>query len=254
MGDEFTGKSVLVTGAASGIGRAVADKFAARGANLLLVDIDAPKGKAAAAELRNQGAEAHFFEADVADASACRRMVDTARDLFGRLDAAVNNAGIADGSVVEATDNYPLERWDRIIAVNLSGVFHCLRYELPLMLQTGGGAIVNTASISGLVTFPGTPAYVAAKHGVVGLTKMICNEYAARGIRCNAVAPGIIDTPLTADTLAIPAWQTSLKAMIPTGRIGRPEDVADVVLWLCSDAAAYVNGHVVAVDGGILVR
>ncbi len=121
------------------------------------------------------------------------------------------------------------------------------------MLQTGG-AIVNTASISGLVTFPGTPAYVAAKHGVVGLTKMICNEYAARGIRCNAVAPGIIDTPLTADTLAIPAWESSLKAMIPTGRIGRSEDVADVVLWLCSDAATYVNGHVVAVDGGILVR
>jgi NAD(P)-dependent dehydrogenase (short-subunit alcohol dehydrogenase family) len=254
MADEFTGKSVLVTGAASGIGRAIAGKFAARGARLLLVDIDAAKGKASTDELSDQGAEAHFFEADVADASACARMVDMARNLFGRLDAAVNNAGIADGAVVEATENYPTERWDRIIAVNLSGVFHCLRSELPLMLQTGGGAIVNTASISGLVTFPGTPAYVAAKHGVIGLTKMICNEFAARGIRCNAVAPGIIDTPLTADTLAIPAWETSLKAMIPTGRIGRPQDVADVVLWLCSDAAAYVNGHVVAVDGGILVR
>lgn len=254
MGDAFIGKSVLVTGAASGIGRAVAGKFAARGARLLLVDIDAAKGKAATAELCGQGADAHFFEADVADPSACARMVDAARDLYGRLDAAVNNAGVADGAVVEATDNYPIERWDRIIAVNLSGVFHCLRCELPLMLETGGGAIVNTASISGLVTFPGTPAYVAAKHGVIGLTKMICNEYAARGIRCNAVAPGIIDTPLTADTLAIPAWERSLKAMIPSGRIGRPEDVADVVLWLCSDGSAYVNGHVVAVDGGILVR
>src|SRR5579859_4192715 len=152
MGDEFTGKSVLVTGAASGIGRAVAGMFAAGGAHLLLVDIDAAKGEAATVELRNQGAEAHFFEADVADALACRRMVDTARDLFGRLDVAVNNAGVADGPVVEATDNYPIERWDRIIAVNLSGVFHSLRYELPLILQTGGGAIVNTASISGLVT------------------------------------------------------------------------------------------------------
>ncbi len=254
MSAELEGRAVLVTGAASGIGRAIAGKFAARGARLLLVDIDADGGEKAASVLRAQGAAAHFVQADVAKAADCAHMVDTARNLFGRLDTAVNNAGIGDGPVVEATDNYPLDRWNRIIAVNLSGVFHCLRYELPLMLESGGGAIVNTASISGLVSFPGTPAYTAAKHGVIGLTKVICNEYAARGIRCNAVAPGIIDTPLTHDTLAIPAWESQLKGMIPNGRIGLPDDVAEVAVWLCTDAARYVNGHVVAVDGGILVR
>ncbi len=254
MSGELRDRAVLVTGAASGIGRAIAGKFAAGGARLLLVDIDQEKGETAAATLRETGVTAHFIEADVAYAADCDRMVETARTLFGRLDAAVNNAGIGDGPVVEATDNYPLDRWDRIIAVNLSGVFHCLRYELPLMLASGGGAIVNTASISGLVSFPGTPAYTAAKHGVLGLTKVICNEYAARGIRCNAIAPGIINTPLTAETLAIPAWEAQLRGMIPTGRIGSPEEVADVAVWLCTSGARYVNGHVVAVDGGILVR
>jgi NAD(P)-dependent dehydrogenase (short-subunit alcohol dehydrogenase family) len=254
MSDELEGCAVLVTGAGSGIGRSIAGKFAERGARLLLADIDRDSGEAVTQALRGAGATAHFVLADVAVASDCERMVSEARARFGRLDAAINNAGIGDGPVVEATDNYPLERWNRIIAVNLSGVFHCLRYELPLMLESGGGAIVNTASISGLVSFPGTPAYTAAKHGVIGLTKVICNEYAGRGIRCNAIAPGIIDTPLTADTLAIPAWESQLKGMIPTGRIGLPDDVADVALWLCTSAARYVNGHVVAVDGGILVR
>jgi NAD(P)-dependent dehydrogenase (short-subunit alcohol dehydrogenase family) len=251
---DLAGQVGIVTGSASGIGRAIARALAPTAGGLLLVDINREAGEAEAAALRRFGGEIVFLHADVSDPAQCERMAGIVRERFGRLDFAINNAGIGDGPEVENTHDYPIDRWRRIVDVDLCGVFYCLRYELPLMLESGGGAIVNTASISGLVSFPGTPAYTAAKHGVIGLTKVVCNEYAARGIRCNAIAPGIIDTPLTAGTLALPDWQASLRAMIPAGRIGTPEEVADVAIWLCSDAARYVNGQTIAVDAGILVR
>lgn len=179
-------------------------------------------------------------------------MTEAAKSAFGRLELAFNNAGISDGGDQPASHEYPLALWQRMLDIDLSGVFHCLRYQLPLLLESGG-AIVNTASVQAFKRYPGTPAYSAAKAGVVKLTQMI-NEYGARGIRCNAMAPGVIETPLNRGVLQSPQWRAKLESRIPAGRVGRPEEIAEAVVWLCSPAASYVNGVCLNVDGGLLTR
>jgi len=173
---------------------------------------------------------------------------------FGHLDAAFNNAGISDGPLPPGTIDYPLELWDRLIAVNLSSVFYCLRYQVRAMLNNGGGAIVNTASIAGQIGFAGVPGYVASKHGVVGLTKTIAIEYGAKGVRCNAVAPGIIETPMTRPVFEVQQFRDMVAATVPSARVGTAEEIANMAVWLCSDRASYANGAVFAVDGGFLAR
>lgn len=250
---DFIGKVGIVTGAASGIGRATAIALAKRGAALVLADLDETLGEALAAELQSNGGSAIFVATDVARPEQCERLAETAKSAFGRLDLAFNNAGISDSGDQPASHEYPLALWQRMLDIDLSGVFHCLRYQLPLLLESGG-VIVNTASIQAFKSYPGTPAYSAAKAGVVKLTQMICNEYGARGIRCNAVAPGVIETPLNRGILQSPQWRADLESRIPAGRVGRPEEIAEAVVWLCSPAASYVNGVCLNVDGGLLTR
>ncbi len=251
---ETKGRVAIVTGAASGIGRATARAFAEAGMSLALSDVAVEAGQALAAELRASSARAEFFRADVSNPDDCKRLVQSTVEKFGALHAAFNNAGITDGPVPPGTADYPLDLWQRIIAVNLSGVFYCLRYQIPEMLKSGGGAIVNTSSIAGQIAFPGVPGYVASKHGVVGLTKVVAAEYGARGIRCNAVGPGFIETPMTNDVFGNAQVRNMLLAGVPSARIGTAEEIARAVLWLCSDAASYVNGAYIPVDGGYLAR
>jgi NAD(P)-dependent dehydrogenase (short-subunit alcohol dehydrogenase family) len=252
--NELNDKVAIITGAASGIGRAAAQRFAEEGARLLLADRDEAAGRALARELADGSAEAEFRCTDVADPDQCAQLVDAALARFGRLDCAFNNAGISDGPVPPGTIDYPLELWHRVIAVNLSGVFYCVRHQVRAMLANGGGAIVNTASVAGQVAFPGIPGYVASKHGVVGLTRCVALEYAARGVRCNVIAPGVIDTPMTQPVRAVKEAHDRLLAAIPQGRMGTALEIANVAVWLCSDRASYVNGAVVAADGGWLAR
>ena len=253
--NELNGKVALITGAATGIGRATAELFAREGASLVLADLNAAQGEALAAELRARGTQAHFVLTNVAQAADCERMVAFTLDKFGRLDAAFNNAGISDGPVPPATIDYPLELWDRLIAVNLSGVFYGMRYQLRAMLESGrGGSIVNTSSIAGQIGFAGTPGYVASKHGVIGLTKVVAIEYGAKGIRCNAVCPGFIETPMTRDVLASEQFKPLVSAAVPMERVAKASEVAEGVLWLCSERSSYVNGSCLTVDGGYLAR
>ncbi len=250
--NELNKKVAIITGAASGIGRAAALRFAEEGARLVLADLDAAAGEALVTELK--GVETLFVRADVAKASDCEQLVVKAIERFGRLDAAFNNAGVSDGPIPPGTIDYPLELWDRMIAVNLSSVFYCLRYQVRAMLKTGGGSIVNTASIAGQIGFPGVPGYVASKHGVVGLTKVIALEYGMQKIRCNAIAPGVIDTPMTKPVFQIKQVRDMLLPSIPAGRLGTSEEIANLAVWLCSDRASYANGAVFAADGGYLAR
>lgn len=252
--NELKDKVAIITGAASGIGRAAALRFAAEGARLVLADVGAEAGEALAAELRGQGKEAVFVRTDVSKAAECEALVRAAVERFGRLDAAFNNAGISDGPMPPGTIDYPLELWDRLIAVNLSSVFYCLRYQVRAMLSNGGGAIVNTASIAGQIAFAGVPGYVASKHGVVGLTKTVAVEYGAQGVRCNAVAPGLIETPMTKPVFEVQQFKDMVTATVPSARVGTAEEIANMVVWLCSDRASYANGAVFAVDGGFLAR
>ncbi len=259
--NELNNKVAIITGASSGIGRAAALRFAEEGARLVLADIGAEAGEALAAELRGKGSEAIFVRTDVSKAEQCEALVQAAVDKFGRLDAAFNNAGISDGPLPPGTIDYPLELWDRLIAVNLSSVFYCLRYQVRAMLANGGGAIVNTASIAGQIAFAGVPGYVASKHGVVGLTKTIAVEYGAQGVRCNAVAPGIIETPMTRPVFEVQQFR-DMVARHSAGRASglrwqacaHGEEIANMVVWLCSERASYANGAVFAVDGGFLAR
>lgn len=251
--NEMNGKVALITGAATGIGRAAAVLFAREGARLILADLNEEQGEDLAAQLRTGGSEALFVKTDVAKAEDCERMVNAAVAHFGRLDAAFNNAGISDGPLPPGTIDYPLELWDRIIAVNLSGVFYCTRYEIRAMLVTGGGSIVNTSSVAGQIAFAGIPGYVAAKHGVVGLTKTIALEYGSKGIRCNTVGPGFIKTPMT-QAVQENGHHQALIASVPAGRMAEASEVAESALWLCSDRASYVNGTFLAVDGGFLAQ
>jgi NAD(P)-dependent dehydrogenase (short-subunit alcohol dehydrogenase family) len=251
MDRSFEGKVVLVTGAAGGIGRATAVAFGRRGARVVIADV--ADLAATAAEVRGAGAEVLAVTCDVSRDDDVRALVARAVERFGRLDCAYNNAGI-EGEPA-ATHECSEENWDRTLAVNLKGVWLCLRHEIPQMLKQGGGTIVNCASVAGLVGIAGLPAYEASKHGVVGLTRTAALETVKQNIRINAVCPGAILTPMLERFMASsPEARATVVASEPIGRIGKPEEIAECVLWLCSDASSFVTGQALAADGGWTVQ
>lgn len=245
-------KVALVTGASSGIGRAIALAYAGAGASVVVSDTNADGGKETVQLIRNAGGKAVFAAADVANPVDCEELVAVALAEYGRLDIACNNAGV--GGDIAPTADYTIDGWNRVIGVNLTGVFHCMKYEIAAMLKTGGGAIVNMASILGAVGFAGAPAYVAAKHGVLGLTKTAALEYSAQGVRVNAVGPAFIHTPMIAALENDTASRDALVSQHPIGRLGQPEEVAALTLWLSSPQASFVTGAYYPVDGGYLAR
>jgi NAD(P)-dependent dehydrogenase (short-subunit alcohol dehydrogenase family) len=245
-------KVMLVTGASAGIGRAVALVCAREGAKLVLSDLNVITGEETAALVRKQGAEAIFVVADVGKSEDSKMLVDKAMGQFGRLDLACNNAGI--GGVSAATADYPLEAWDSVIQINLSGVFYGMQQQLKAMLKNGGGVIINIASVLGAVALARSPAYTAAKHGVVGLTQAAAIEYGAQNIRINAVGPGFIRTAMTSGLEKNEDALAMLVAAHPIGRLGKVEEVAELVAWLASDKASFVTGAYYPVDGGYLAR
>lgn len=247
---DFAGKVALVTGGASGIGRASAVLFAARGASVVIADRDADAGADVVDAITAAGGAAMFVTTDVTDPDQVRAMVDVAVEEHGRLDAAVNNAGTP--GVYAELSRQRLEDWERTLAVNVTGVFLSMQAEVPAMLDTGGGAIVNMASAAGLIGFANLPAYVASKHGVVGLTKSVALEYARQNIRVNAVCPGSIRTPMLAGFAGSVDALEGMGRMQPIGRLGTPEEVAAAAVWLCSPAASFITGHALSVDGGVV--
>jgi NAD(P)-dependent dehydrogenase (short-subunit alcohol dehydrogenase family) len=249
---DLGGKVAIVTGAASGIGRTTAEMFAAAGARTIVSDVDDNGGQETVRLIQEAGGEAAYVRADVSKPEDCEALAASAVDRFGRLDIGCNNAGIAGAQAT--TSEYGLDEWRRVLEINLSGVFYCMKYQIPRMLESGGGAIVNVASILGRVGFAGAPAYVAAKHGVVGLSANTAIEYAERGIRVNAVGPAFISTPLISAMETDPTLNEMLVSLHPMGRLGRPEEVASLILYLCSDQASFITGSYHAVDGGYLAR
>ncbi|MGH8542955.1 MAG: SDR family NAD(P)-dependent oxidoreductase [Gammaproteobacteria bacterium] len=242
-------KVALVTGAGSGIGREIAYHYAAEGARVVVSDINEPGGAESVAAIRDRGGKAVFVRADTSKPQDNEALVRAAVKEFGALHIATNNAGI--GGPTASVGEYPIDGWDKVIAINLSGVFYGMRYQIPAMLASDGGAIVNIASILGQVGFRNSAAYVAAKHGVVGLTQNAALEYGQQKIRVNAVGPGFIRTPLVEKSMT-PEALKGLEAMHAMGRLGEAAEVANLVLWLSSEQASFVTGAYYAVDGGYL--
>ncbi|MGH8914281.1 MAG: SDR family NAD(P)-dependent oxidoreductase [Acidimicrobiia bacterium] len=248
MGDyDFSKKVTIVTGGGSGIGEACSLSFARSGAKVVVADYDELAGNRVVDAILAEGGEAAFVSVDVSKPEQVEKMVATAVNTYGGLHVAVNNAGI--GGAEAATGEYPLDSWNQVIGVNLDGVFYGMRYEIPAMLESGGGSIVNMASILGSVAFATSPAYVAAKHGVVGLTKTAAIEYATRGIRVNSVGPGFIRTPLLDESLDEPTLE-AIAGMHPIQRLGTAQEVANLVVFLGSDDASFCTGGYYLVDGG----
>ncbi len=245
----FAGKVAFVTGAANGIGRAAALAFAHEGASVVAADVSEQGNQDTARMIEEAGGRALAVRCDVSQAGDVKAALDRAVETFGRLDFAFNNAGVE--QPITATADLAEEEWDRIVGINLRGVFLCMRHEIPLMLKQGGGVIVNTSSGAGVKGFAGQGAYCAAKHGVVGLTRAAALDYAKANIRVNAVCPGIIETPMM-DRFSggTPEGRERVIAQEPVGRMGKPEEIASAVLWLCSDAAAFMVGHAMVMDGG----
>ena len=244
------GRVALVTGAGSGIGREIARAYAGEGARVVVSDVNEAGAEETIDGIRAAGGEAAFVRADVSKPEENAALVRAAVERYGALHVAANNAGIAGAAA--PTPDYPLEAWERVLAVNLSGVFYGMRAEIPAMLEAGGGSIVNVSSILGEVGYRGSCAYVAAKHGIVGLTRTAALEFADRKVRVNAVGPGVIRTPILGD-LSPEAVET-LERWHPMGRIGEPSEVAELVVWLSSDRASFVTGAYYAVDGGYLAQ
>jgi NAD(P)-dependent dehydrogenase (short-subunit alcohol dehydrogenase family) len=247
----FDGKVVLVTGGSSGIGRSTAIAFAAEGAKVAIAARRPSESEAVVREITALGGEAIFIQTDVSQPDQAERMVKTTVDKWGRLDCAFNNAGII-GSTFVPTPHYDPEIWNNVLAINLTGIFLSMKYEIPAMLKSGGGAIVNMSSVAGQIGGPVGIAYYASKHGVIGATKAAAIEFSAKGVRVNAVCPAVIETDM-AD--AFPdTMHDMLIAAHPIGRFGKPDEVAQTVLFLCSEKASFITGSAIAIDGGLLAR
>jgi NAD(P)-dependent dehydrogenase (short-subunit alcohol dehydrogenase family) len=245
-GQQFNSKVALVTGGASGIGEACVLTFARGGAKVVIVDLNGELGEKAVTAVKQAGGDAIFLRVDVSDPEAVEKMVADTVAAFGRLDIAVNNAGI--GGELNPTGNYSVEDWHRVIDINLNSVFYCMRYQIPQMLKQGNGSIVNMSSILGAVGIANSPAYVAAKHGIVGLTKTAALEYGKQGLRINAVGPAFIKTPLL--NALDEQTQAYLSGLHAVGRMGEAKEVANLVAFLCSDQASFLTGGYYLVDGG----
>ncbi|OPY65930.1 MAG: 2,5-dichloro-2,5-cyclohexadiene-1,4-diol dehydrogenase [Syntrophorhabdus sp. PtaU1.Bin050] len=245
-------KVVLVTGGTSGIGRASALLFAREGARVVIADVVAEEAQNTTQMIREEGGDAIFVKTDVSKAAEVEALVRKTVETYGRLDCAFNNAGIGHvGTIIDCTE----EEWDRVMAINLKGVWLCMKYEIIHMAEHGGGAIVNTSSTAGIVAHPRRAIYTVSKHGVIGLTKAAALQYAKAGIRVNAVCPGPIRTALTESSwISDPQAEARAISEVPMDRAGTPEEVAEAAVWLCSDAASYVTGLAMVVDGGSLVK
>jgi NAD(P)-dependent dehydrogenase (short-subunit alcohol dehydrogenase family) len=255
MTGQFDGKVALITGSGSGIGRATCVAFAREGARLVMADIDIEKGEETLRMIKQDGGEGVFIRADVSKTADVEAIVNRAVETYGRLDYAQNNAGI-DGDFATIVDSTE-ENWERVIGVNLKSVWAGMKYEIPQMIKTGGGAIVNTASVAALVGFRTMGTYVASKHGVVGLTKTAALECSRKGIRVNAICPGAIRTPMIDEYLRMvndPEAEAHMNGLQPIGRMGKPEEVANLVVFLCSDASSFITGAAFAIDGGIVAQ
>lgn len=246
----FDSKVVIITGAGSGIGKATAIAFSREGAKVVVSDINEKQGNETVEEIKKSRGEATFIKCDVSLDEDVRNLVNKTIEKYGRLDCAYNNAGI-EGKPCTTTE-CSIENWDKTINTNLKGVWLCMKYEIPAMLKYGKGSIVNCSSIAGLVGFETIPAYVASKHGVIGLTETAALEFAKQNIRVNAVCPGAIHTPMLERFTR--GEEDTMASQDPMGRIGTPEEIAESVLWLCSDKSSYVTGHALAVDGGWVAR